>query len=130
SEFGARPAQLREWTQTLPATFELVPPDAATVELVDDPSLRAAVETMLKPNALIAIEPGGRHPQGYARVDLPGGTPGIPLAYAIFFRGAGDHEKRFSSITFDAGANRPNSAGGLPGEALPERVDLIFRPDP
>ena len=115
---------IAKWTDHLSANWELVPADADTVEIINDPSRQAAVEKSVTINQLEYHD--SLH--DYLNLNINFNTPGVPLAYDIYIRADG-HEQKLSSITVSGnGSEGWGTSGEMKIQA--DKADVILRPNP
>jgi hypothetical protein len=119
-------AAVAKWTQQIAGKWELVPADARTVELFDDPSLRQHVEQAISVARLYRSKVTSE----YLSIDVMATNLRVPLACDVYVR-AGGRETKFAGLSF-SGKGVGNSGYGTGGRADnlggATKVDVIFRP--
>jgi hypothetical protein len=114
----------RRFEFTVP--WELVPAGTATVELLpDDAASRAAMVAALNVRR-VRLGPSG------FRAEVEAANPPLPIAHDVFLR-AGARTWPLSEVRFEGrGQGRYYVEGppAAPGEEVPERVDVLLRPNP
>ena len=110
-----------KWTEHLSTTWNLVPADTQTIEIIDDPSLAAAIQKSIRIDTLeyTARDPGRISFQVTFDNTLP-----VPVAFDVFIR-AGEKEHKITSIYVQSGNNGWGTSGDFQTDA--PTADLIFR---
>ncbi|MEO6437140.1 MAG: hypothetical protein ABIP55_15465 [Tepidisphaeraceae bacterium] len=117
---------LVKWKQGLDAKWTLVAADAETVKIVDDESLRPAVERALTIRSAILQRWDRRV---YLRVDIRCDNPPIPLAYEAFARDpTTGREWKLSTTTLNVNTMTGSGVSGPVIGFTGSRIDIIFRP--
>ena len=121
------------WTHTLSSDWELVSPDAQTVERVpdDNPKVRQQIEAGLKVIRLDVQGAPSATGKRHMTLAVQVATPPVPLAFDAFLR-SGGREWKLTTISFSS-ATQYHTGGYLRDEAGDfdaRRVDVILRPAP
>jgi hypothetical protein len=105
----------------LQTTWNLVPADAPTIKLIDDPGARAAIE---KATRITSISASG----SYVNLSLQFDPLPVPLAHKIILRADG-REWPVSGIYVKANTNSGWGTGASVKDFDADVVDVILRPD-
>jgi len=115
-----RTPPLAKWTEHLTGKWELVPADAQTVEIINDPSKQHAVEQSVTTCQLRYFDNGD-----YLNININFNNLPVPVAWDIYVRADG-REQKLSSIYVNGGNSGWGTGGTVKTKA--NKVDLIFRP--
>jgi hypothetical protein len=120
---GENQPVLAKWTERMTAPLELVSADAKTVEIIDDPSLRPAMEKALSVRSVGYR----RNDQNHISLEVDIKNPPAPIAYKLFIRTPEGREESMSSINA-AGSTGWYTGGWTKQRITSPTVDVIFRP--
>lgn len=137
---GAKALSLGSWEQTFDLAVDVLPPGTATVEVVEDESIRAAIESSLsvtqcevghqsrdQSHVIGGVSKFQRQVTGMVNLR---GTP-VGLAFDVFWAAPdGSAEWKVGRVSFAAGSGGAGYGlgGSVPATFNLATVDVIFRP--